>query len=82
MSEKERVLILCTGDSCRPQMAEGWINERLESVALEQSGRNLDGMARAVDLLAEGKFQEGRAALTEWPQTSSRLETTRQRPLP
>jgi arsenate reductase len=37
MSEQKRVLILCTGNSCRSQMAEGWINHELGDTWLARS---------------------------------------------
>ena len=41
MSAKRRVLILCTGNSCRSQMAEGWIRHDLtERVEVFSAGTN------------------------------------------
>jgi len=55
MSEKIKVLFLCTGNSCRSQMAEGWARrlrgERVEpySAGVEKHGMN----PRAVRVMAE-----------------------------
>ncbi len=37
MSDPRKVLILCTGNSCRSQMAEGWINHELGDTWLTRS---------------------------------------------
>jgi arsenate reductase len=37
MSDRKRVLVLCTGNSCRSQMAEGWINHELGGTWLARS---------------------------------------------
>jgi arsenate reductase len=37
MADQKRVLVLCTGNSCRSQMAEGWINHRLAGQWLAHS---------------------------------------------
>jgi len=54
-SDKKRVLVLCTGNSCRSQMAEGWANhlggEWLEatSAGIEAHGKN----PRAIAVMRE-----------------------------
>ena len=55
MSEKKRILFLCTGNSCRSQMAEGWARH-LKSDALEpySAGIETHGMnERAVRVMDE-----------------------------
>jgi len=55
MSRRPRVLFLCTGNSCRSQMAEGWArqlqSDRLEpfSAGIKRHGLN----PRAVQVMAE-----------------------------
>ena len=55
MVEKKRVLVLCTGNSCRSQMAEGWARQlggervAVESAGIEAHGKN----PRAIAVMAE-----------------------------
>ncbi len=55
MSEKKRVLFLCTGNSCRSQMAEGWARhlygDRLEAHSAGVAPGQID--PRAVAVMAE-----------------------------
>ncbi len=55
MAEKIKVLFLCTGNSCRSQMAEGWANylkrDRIEAWSAGTEPQQLD--PRAVTVMAE-----------------------------
>jgi len=52
MNERARVLFLCTGNSCRSQMAEGWLRhlagERFESLSAGTDPQGLNPRAVAV----------------------------------
>ena len=52
MNEKKRILFLCTGNSCRSQMAEGFVNsllaDRFEAWSAGTEKRQLDKKAVAV----------------------------------
>lgn len=54
-AERVRVLFLCTGNSCRSQMAEGWAKAlRPDTVEAHSAGTNPHGMNRlAVEAMRE-----------------------------
>ena len=55
MSRKLKVLFLCTGNSCRSQMAEGWARHlKADSIEAYSAGIETHGMnPRAVRVMAE-----------------------------
>lgn len=73
MSEKLKVMFLCTGNSCRSQMAEGWARklkaDQLEvySAGIEKHGMN----PRAMKVMAEA----GAPIDTHYSKTVSELPT-------
>jgi len=58
MSEHKKVLILCTGNSCRSQMAEGWINHELGDAWLARSA-GTDPAARVHPLAVRAMAEVG-----------------------
>lgn len=55
MADKLRILFLCTGNSCRSQMAEGWARAlKGDAVEAHSAGIEIHGMnSRAVKVMAE-----------------------------
>ncbi len=55
MTAKLRILFLCTGNSCRSQMAEGWTRAlRGDEIDVYSAGVEVHGLnQRAVDVMAE-----------------------------
>ena len=68
MPSKKRVLILCTGNSCRSQMAQGWVNAELGDTWVARSAGTLP--AESVHPLAVTAMAEvGVDISTEEPQS-------------
>ncbi len=55
MSDRIRVLFLCTGNSCRSQMAEGWVRH-LKTDEIEACSAGID--PHGLDLRAVGVMEE------------------------
>ena len=58
MAEKLKVLFLCTGNSCRSQMAEGWARDlREDDIIPYSAGLTAHGLnPRAVKVMAEARI--------------------------
>ncbi|MCP3981923.1 MAG: arsenate reductase ArsC [bacterium] len=73
MSRRPRVLFLCTGNSCRSQMAEGW-TRALHGDAIEACSAGIE--ARGVDARAARVMQEAGAPIDgQASRTLSRLDS-------
>ena len=69
MAEKLKVLFLCTGNSCRSQMAEGWVRylhgDRIEPFSAGVDPGTLDPLAIEVTIPQE--LQQGLAKYSRVP---------------
>ena len=59
MSVEKRVLVLCTGNSCRSQMAEGWVRHDLgDQVEVFSAGTRPSHVhPLAIQVMAEARLE-------------------------
>jgi len=81
MSKNINILYLCTGNSCRSQMAEGWTrqlgNDRIEvtSAGIEAHGRNPHAIAVMKELGVDISGQESTVISDEMVQAANVIVT-------
>jgi arsenate reductase len=75
MSDRKRVLFLCTGNSCRSQMAEGWARHlKGEQIEPYSAGTNPSDLnPTAVRVMAESGVDIG----SQWPKQVQALQGVR-----